>query len=96
MSTTARLARWWEVPEDQQRQGNQGRLALAQGSHVGITCPKCGAAPVVYNGNYFCDNYPPLPGEEDLRNGTCDWALAHPAKSKRDRAVCDLIGIDYF
>lgn len=89
---TARLARWWEIPQARQRQGAQGALALVQGTKVGIECPECGAAPVVYNGNYFCDNwvYPGPPGE-----GECRWALAHPATSKRDREICDLIGIDY-
>lgn len=92
MSAEARPARWWELPRDQQRQGRQGRLALVAGRTTGVTCPKCGLAPVVYNGNYFCDNwvYPGPPGPEE-----CDWALAHPARSARDREVCDLIGTDY-
>lgn len=93
MAETARPARWWELPENEQRQGNQGRLALVAGRNIGITCPKCKNQPVVYNGNYFCDNYPPL--DRVSTAGHCDWALAHPARSKRDRAVCDLIGIDY-
>jgi hypothetical protein len=93
MSAQSRPARWWERPRAQQREGKQGRLALIQGRDVGIDCPKCGNAPVVYNGNYFCDNWAhPYTGAE----GECDWALAHPAKSKRDREICDLIGIDYW
>lgn len=76
---------WWEIPREQQRQGKQGRLALIKGRDTGITCPKCGLAPVVYNGNYFCDGW----------GDWCDWALAHPARSKRDREICDLIGTDY-
>lgn len=32
----------------------------------GFVCPRCRRAPIVYNGNYFCDN---------LGNG-CDWALS--------------------
>ena len=92
MGSTGRPARWWEVPASERGEGRQGRLARAQGSFVGITCPVCGEAPVVYNGNYFCDNwtFPYVAGE-----GLCDWALAHPATTKRDRAICDLIGIDY-
>lgn len=91
MSTTARPARWWERPGPH-REGRQGRLALVAGRDTGITCPECGVHPVVYNGNYFCDGwvYPGPPGE-----GECTWALPHPATRKRDREVCDLIGIDY-
>ncbi len=48
-------------------------------------CPKCSGR-VVYNGNYFCENW----GDD------CDWALPHPARSKKDRAVCDVLGIDYY
>lgn len=92
MSQAARPARWWEVPRDEQPEGKQGWLARAAGSLVGITCPKCRVAPVVYNGNYFCDNWtwPLTTGDNE-----CDWALAHPATTKRDREVCDLIGVDY-
>lgn len=95
MSTGSRPRRWWEVPLAERRKGEQGWLALVEGRDVGVTCPKCKEFPVVYNGNYFCDNYnsPELhPGADP--NG-CDWALAHPAKSKRDREICDLIGLDY-
>jgi hypothetical protein len=92
MSQTARNARWWELPEADQRKGRQGKLAFVQGTTTGITCPKCKDQPIVYNGNYFCDGYAPL---DFSSAGTCDWALAHPARSKRDRAVCDLIGLDY-
>lgn len=93
VSTTARPARWWEDPSTTDRPGRQGRLVSPAGRCTGITCPVCGAAPVVYNGNYFCDNYPPL--DRASTAGHCDWALAHPAITKRDRAICDLIGIDY-
>ena len=91
MAETARLARWWELPWSNQTHVHQGTLAYVQGTAQTIACPKCGQHAVVYNGNYFCDGYPPLEGG----SGTCDWALAHPARSKRDREVCDLIGIDY-
>lgn len=74
---------------DRQREGRQGRLVRARGSLVGIDCPLCGAAPVVYNGNYFCDNWNFPAGPDD-----CTWALAHPARTKRDREFCDLVGID--
>ena len=87
---TARARRWWEVPMERRRQGRQGDLALVKGRDIGIECPKCKAFPVVYNGNYFCDNWNFPAGPDD-----CDWALAHPARSRGDRAVCDLIGIDY-
>jgi hypothetical protein len=92
VSATARPARWWEIPRSQQRQGKQGRLVSPVGRDTGITCPVCGAAPVVYNGNYFCDNWSfPFSSAE----GECDWALAHPARTKRDREFCDLVGIDH-
>lgn len=92
MSATARPARWWENPLTGDRPGRQGRLVSPAGRDTGITCPVCGAAPVVYNGNYFCDNwtFPHTPVD-----GECDWALAHPARTKRDREFCDLVGIDY-
>ena len=92
MSTSARPARWWELPWEDQIHVPQGTLAFARGTLQTITCPQCGKQPVVYNGNYFCDGYKPL---ETDAPGTCDWALAHPATTKRDRTVCDLIGIDY-
>lgn len=79
---------------DQQRQGSQGTLARAAGSLVGIDCPKCGINPVVYNGNYFCDGWV-FPGPARPKHGECEWALAHPATTKRDRAFCDLVGLDY-
>lgn len=93
MSTTARPARWWEFPEGEQQRGHQGSIVFPAGHSGGfIPCPACNAYPVVYNGNYFCDGWvfpgPPGPGQ-------CEWALAHPATSKRDREICDLIGIDY-
>lgn len=86
---TARLARWWEA-SGPVREGRQGRIVSPAGRSGEIECPACGAHPVVYNGNYFCDGwtFPPEPGE-------CSWALAHPATSKRDRAFCDLVGLDY-
>jgi hypothetical protein len=49
---------------------------------------------VVYNGNYFCDGWV-FPGPARPEEGECEWALAHPATSKRDRAFCDLVGIGY-
>lgn len=89
---TARLARWWEDPATADRPGKQGRIVSPQGRSGTILCPECGEAPVVYNGNYFCDNWVfPGPPEE----GECRWALPHPATTKRDREICDLIGVDY-
>jgi hypothetical protein len=61
-------------------------VAQAGAPHLEIWCPKCHTFPVFHNGNYFCGGFD---------GGDCDWALAHPARSKRDRAICDLIGIDY-
>lgn len=91
---TVRLASWWELPDGQQRQGRQGTIAMVRGATVPITCPECGQNPVVYNGNYFCDGWV-YPGPPNPEAGECEWALPHPATRKRDREVCDLIGIDY-
>lgn len=90
MATTSRPARWWEHPETADIRGCQGKVVSPQGRSGVILCPFCGAGPVVYNGNYFCDNWAYPAGPDD-----CTWALAHPAKLKRDRDICDLIGIDY-
>jgi hypothetical protein len=65
--------------------GVQGDRVRYLGSDAFILCPKCGQDWVVYNGNYFCDQW----GEN------CDWALAHPAVTKKDRKFCDEVGIDY-
>jgi hypothetical protein len=91
VSTTARPARWWEDEATAHRDGRQGRIVSPAGRSGAVMCPACGQEPVVYNGNYFCDGYPPIEGGP----GTCDWALAHPSTSKRDRAFCDLVGLDY-
>lgn len=48
-------------------------------------CPRCGRQ-VVYNGNYFC---------EDFDVDGCRWALEHPATDPGDRRVCDVVGITY-
>ena len=72
------------------RRAVQGYVALKQGTTEEISCPVCKAHPVVYNGNYFCDNW-----DFPKSSGRCDWALPHPAVRKRDRKICDLIGIDY-
>jgi hypothetical protein len=76
---------WWKKPSFE---GRQGRIATVRGSDERIACPKCGQYPVVYNGNYFCDNH-------GSNAGDCDWALAHPARTEHDKAVCILIGIDF-
>jgi len=61
-------------------------LAHAGGNLApGVRCPACGDR-VVYNGNYFCENW---------ESGTCTWALPHPATHRSDRAVCEQIGIGY-
>ena len=90
-AVTARPARWWERPGPHP-EGRQGRLVLVAGRDTGITCPECKVHPVVYNGNYFCDGWV-YPGP--LGEGECTWALPHPATRKRDREICDLIGVDY-
>lgn len=84
--TTSKSVRWWDKPR---AWGRQGSIVTVKGSDTVITCPKC-KTPVVYNGNYFCDNWAYRPGP-----GECSWALRHPARSRRDREICDLIGIDY-
>jgi hypothetical protein len=93
VSTTARPARWWEkdgpLPE-----GRQGRLVSPAGRSGTVTCPACGNNPVVYNGNYFCDGWV-FPGPARQEEGECEWALAHPATTRRDREFCDLVGLDY-
>jgi hypothetical protein len=81
----------------------QGWLVYVKGTKDAIECPKCKRDVVVYNGNYFCDSWNPQ-GHNALVTetvhkqieGECDWALAHPATTVRDRNVCDLVGIDYF
>jgi hypothetical protein len=90
VSTTARPARWWERPDRDLYRTLNGNVVTPAGRSDMVLCPKCGQRPVVYNGNYFCDGYAPLEGG----TGACDWVLAHPATTKRDREVCDLIGID--
>lgn len=75
--------------------GKQGSYASPAGRTEKILCPKCGEDYVVYNGNYFCDSWVPTRNKKTLLEGECDWALPHPATTKRDRDICDLIGIDY-
>jgi hypothetical protein len=75
-------------------EGRQGRIVSPAGRSGGVSCPECGQNPVVYNGNYFCDGWV-FPGPADREMGECEWALPHPATSKRDRDFCDLIGVDY-
>lgn len=92
MAQTVRNIRWWESQTNAPKKGAQGNIASPAGRPgVVIACPKCGTFPVVYNGNYFCDNWNFPAGPDD-----CDWALGHPAKSRRDRDICDVIGIDYW
>lgn len=54
------------------------------GTPTGHECPKKCGGKVVYNGNYFCENWtypkPKLPGE-------CDWALPHPQTLRRDQEM---------
>lgn len=90
------MTKWWELP----------RVTVRGEFHMGdlvpdVECP-FDQKRILYNGNYFCENF----GYEsrifsdgktygERRGGPCDWALAHPATTKVDRKICDLIGIDY-
>lgn len=89
---TQRDVFWWEYEREWAK---QGWYAKPKGRDEKILCPKCGLDYVVYNGNYFCDSWVYREGRR-LTEGECDWALAHPSITKRDRDICDLIGIDYF
>lgn len=73
---------WWEKPR---RYGRQGDFVLVKGRDQRIVCPICGDDFIVYSGNYFCDSL----------GDTCDWALASPAETDHDKAVCDLLGLVY-
>lgn len=58
-----------------------------------VMCPKCGDV-IVYNGNFFCNSrdaieYDKARNDVFLSEGTCDWALPHPAVSKKDRGIVD-------
>lgn len=56
-----------------------------------IKCPVCGDI-IVYNGNYFCNSFDAFEvrcGDVYLNEGTCTWALPHPATSNRDKKVID-------
>jgi hypothetical protein len=81
-----RPATWWE--RDERPRDEHGNVAVwAKGTNDTIPCPTTACeGKIVYNGNYFCENFD---------SGDCDWALPHPVRSKKDRAICDLIGIDY-
>lgn len=58
---------------------------VAGGWRTPVKCP-VDAAPVVYNGNYFCSNY----------GDGCRWALScdYPISSKDDIDICHQLGID--
>lgn len=85
MTPTSRPAYWWESPR---QLGRNGDIVSPAGRSGAIPCPECGERPIVYNGNYFCDGY-------SLKDPECTWALSHPARTKKDREFCDLVGIDY-
>jgi len=58
-------------------------------------CPKCYKR-VLYNGNYFCEDWGYTSAYDGQHyGGPCDWALGHPARSKKDRAFCDRQHLDY-
>lgn len=64
-----------------------GYQVFKKGTEEEINCPECKDDVIVYNGNYFCAKW---------NSGNCKWALAHPARSKRDKEICDLLGTDYY
>lgn len=76
--------RWWERPR---AEGRQGRIVKRADSGAPIECPQCGNAPIVYNGNYFCDGWGDILGE-------CDWAMSSPPRGRVDRGICAALGID--
>jgi hypothetical protein len=88
---TARNELWFERP---MVSAKQGYVVTVAGRTSRIPCPKCGVDYVVYNGNYFCDSWVYRSGGQ-LAEGECDWALPHPSTTKKDREICDMIGIDY-
>jgi hypothetical protein len=57
----------------------------------GVVCPECGEW-VLYNGNYFCSEWSFITSPEWT---DCHWALAHPALTKADKAICDALGLDH-
>jgi hypothetical protein len=58
-------------------------------------CPSCGKQ-VLYNGNYFCEDWGYTSSDDGTRRlGPCDWALGHPATSKKDREFCRRQHLDY-
>jgi len=58
-----------------------------------VCCPQCGKR-VIYNGNYFCEDWGYV-HKRSRMGGNCSWALQHPATSAADRAICDALGINY-
>lgn len=80
--------------------GNSGRIV------DGVRCPSCGLR-VIYNGNYFCEEFGGIVtqaiefngirGYERIRfGGVCDWALdTNPAVTKKDREMCRRLNIGY-
>lgn len=56
-----------------------------------VKCPKCGDI-IVYNGNFFCNGFDAIDYDEEardvvIREGSCDWALPHPATSAQDAKI---------
>lgn len=56
-----------------------------------VRCPKCGDV-IVYNGNFFCNRFERIEYSRKTKDifrvpGTCDWALPHPVRRKRDREI---------
>lgn len=62
--------------------GWSSRQEIAAGTVTLEHCPSCGAR-IIYNGNYFCEDY----------GSSCGWALPHPARKKADqRLAMSLVG----
>lgn len=58
-------------------------------------CPDCGKR-MLYNGNYFCEDWGYVSELDGQRyGGPCNWALGHPATKKKDRAFCKRQGMSY-
>lgn len=52
-----------------------------EGNPTKERCPNCNAI-ILYNGNYFCENWSNSPKEDE-----CDWALPHPQTLLTDKKI---------
>ncbi len=65
--------------------GNSGSIVKK------VTCPMCGKR-VIYNGNYFCEEWG-FDHNGERSGGYCDWTLETPATRDYDIEMCDALGI---